>query len=151
MAQGGPSWVAAAYQPVPPAPMILVTIGKLFVNARGCVLCGRCTPQCAGEGHPSCILLVVVLSLEFQGALHTHELVAAGPDKARCSCIQASITPGALATSESCPCPQCKAISISNPVCQPGAFKLLKGVSKDTTTALMSQVVFMHGACGSGR
>ena len=47
----------AAYQPVPPAPMIFVTIGKLLVNARGRIFCGRCSPQRAGEGHRSFISL----------------------------------------------------------------------------------------------
>ena len=54
----------AAYQPVHPAPMVLVTIGKLFVNARGHVLCGRCPSQRAGEGHPGFSLLPVPLALE---------------------------------------------------------------------------------------
>ena len=55
------SCLVAAHQPVPPAPMILVTIGKLLVYASGQVLCGRCPPQRAGQGHPGLHLLPVPL------------------------------------------------------------------------------------------
>ena len=71
----------AAYQPVPPAPMILITIGKLLVNARGHKLCGRCPPQCAGEGHPGFKLLPV--PLEYREPCTHMSLWQQGPGQAQ--------------------------------------------------------------------